>query len=691
MSTRGPGKSRNGRDSASEPDGRSGLARDSGAATAIVAAVVALALVLAGGGVLWWRHSSEQAKVERERRAQADAVDGLAQAWSTGHLGGVGWSGTAGQDVTTAYDALVGSLRSDPVTVHATGSRVDGARLVATYAVSWSLTKTQHWDYTTTATFDRAGERWAPRWSPALVHPKLTAGDALAVRRTTPTRGEILGRDGTPIVTDRPVVDIGVEPGRAKDLHALAGTLGQLLDVDAAALEQRARAAKPDAFVPVITLRREDYLPLRDRLRALDGIALRDDTQALAPSREFARALLGTVGPVTAEIVKASQGRYVAGDDAGRSGLQAQYDEQLAGSPGLVVQLVHPGDAGPAATRTTLWEQKASPGTPLRVTLDPKVQQAADDALAPVTENSALVAVDATTGDVLAVANGPEGGGYDRALLGRYAPGSTFKVATTLALLEKGFDPATPVACPEYATVQGKTFHNYAHEHFGPVPFHVDFAKSCNTAFISLAPRLGADDLTRAAASLGVGADWSLGTKAFSGSVPPTEGPVDAAAASFGQGRLAVSPLAMAVMAASVAEGRTVTPRLVLDGAGSASSASPSAMASPASSASPSTTASPASSAPSAAPLPADAVATLRSLMREVVTSGTATNLQGLPGGPVSAKTGTAEFGDANPPETHVWLVGYQDGIAFAAFVEKGDSGSGTAGPIVQRFLRALH
>ncbi len=78
--------------------------------------------------------------------------------------------------------------------------------------------------------------------------------------------------------------------------------------------------------------------------------------------------------------------------------------------------------------------------------------------------------------------------------------------------------------------------------------------------------------------------------------------------------------------------------------------------------------------------------------MREVVTSGTAAGqFSGVPGGPVYAKTGTAEFGSATPPLTHGWLVGWQGDVAFAAFVDTGRSGAVAAGPVVRGFLTALH
>jgi cell division protein FtsI/penicillin-binding protein 2 len=222
--------------------------------------------------------------------------------------------------------------------------------------------------------------------------------------------------------------------------------------------------------------------------------------------------------------------------------------------------------------------------------------------------------------------------------------------------------------------VGGRSFRNYEHESGGSVPFSVDFAKSCNTAFVGLSPRLKANDLHTAALQLGVGGAWAAGLGAgpqtFTGSIPATTSPVDQAAASFGQGRNLVSPLSMAVMAASVARGSFLAPKLVTSPAPAASSG----------------TAGSAAAAPSAKD-----IATLHSLMRQVVTSGTAAGqFSGVPGGVIYAKTGTAEFGTANPPLTHGWLIGWQGNVAFAAFVDTGKSGALAAGPVVRSFLTAL-
>ena len=85
--------------------------------------------------------------------------------------------------------------------------------------------------------------------------------------------------------------------------------------------------------------------------------------------------------------------------------------------------------------------------------------------------------------------------------------------------------------------MEGREFNNSNNFELGNVPFRVDFAKSCNTAFASLAPKLGGDGLQKAAASVGIGVPWSLGVEAFTGTVPANASAVESAAAAFGQGR----------------------------------------------------------------------------------------------------------------------------------------------------------
>ena len=82
--------------------------------------------------------------------------------------------------------------------------------------------------------------------------------------------------------------------------------------------------------------------------------------------------------------------------------------------------------------------------------------------------------------------------------------------------------------------------------------------------------------------------------------------------------------------------------------------------------------------------------ATLRSLMRGVVEQGSGAFLADVPGEPVLAKSGTAEFGDANALKEHAWMIAIQGDLAVAVFVEEGEGGATTAGPLLEEFLRAV-
>jgi cell division protein FtsI/penicillin-binding protein 2 len=214
--------------------------------------------------------------------------------------------------------------------------------------------------------------------------------------------------------------------------------------------------------------------------------------------------------------------------------------------------------------------------------------------------------------------------------------------------------------------VDGKTFTNYddyPSGALGDIPLRAALANSCNTAFISQAGRLQGTDLFDAGVSLGIGIDHDLGFPAYFGSVQPSTSKTEAAAQLIGQGTILASPMVMAAVIGSAQSGRLVVPRLV-EGVDV--------------------------SAPEGAkPLePAEAQA-LRSMLRSVVTDGSGRGLADVPGPPVIAKTGTAEFGSGNDLQTHAWMIAAQGDLAVAVFVEVGASGSGTAGPVLEAFLRA--
>src|SRR5206468_8402992 len=210
--------------------------------------------------------------------------------------------------------------------------------------------------------------------------------------------------------------------------------------------------ASPTAFVPVITLRRAAYEAVKPRIYSLPGTVFTTSTQLLPPSTGFARALLGTVGEATADIVKAGNGAYAAGDVVGLSGLQAAMNKRLSGTATTsVVERMPDGQL-----LDTIKTFPGTAGVPVKTTIDVATQTAAEKALAHEAKPAALVAVDTRTGAILASANTPDATSFDRAIVGHYPPGSTFKLVTTYALLGSRVTPSQLIACPPQAPVGGK-------------------------------------------------------------------------------------------------------------------------------------------------------------------------------------------------------------------------------------------
>lgn len=608
--------------------------------------------------------------------APDDTIKAFLTGWKSGDLHSVGFVTASGAkiaaaDVVKQIQSVSGGLAKQPLAVTRAGDpQTKGDNSSSPIKLDWTLPGGVHWAYPSTVRLTKQkSDGWKVIWEPAIVQPQLTTGDKLAVRRVAAQRGSIQDGKGEAIVTPRDIVAVGVEPRKITNLAQLQKSLTAAfkkidVDMDLSGLKDRVGNAKPDAFVQLITLRQADWDKISGDVESLPGVATTKSKKPLAPTRVFARALLGTADEATAEDLQ-NNNQLAQGDVVGHGGLQGKYDTALRGTPGVSVVIAQqaPNDN---VKDTPLFTTPPVDGKPIKTTLDVTTQNAADAALAPEKQPSSLVAIRISDGAVLAVANGPDGGTVNTALTGQVPPGSTFKTITAYGVLaNKIAQPGTTVPCPKNATVSGHQFKNSDDEAFGDVPMHVDYAKSCNTAFIALGGKLGADKFHQAATDLGLGSQWDMGVSAFSGQVSPADTPTELAAAAFGQGKTVVSPVAMASVAAAVARGQFKQPSLVLDPK-------------------------PAKPAPDGPQLDATAVGQLRQMMREVVTGGTGTALRNVPGKPVYGKTGTAEF-DANSKDTHSWFIGYQGDIAFAAMIQKGGAGADAAVPAINRFLTALN
>lgn len=581
-------------------------------------------------------------------------------AWSNGH-------GLAAGRLTNATPATVSPAISDyfagldpsRLELRPTGTSQNGNHALARYAASVRLRGlAAEWHYRGALRLVKTGGHWRVVWQPADLHPALRAGQRLLTLRTLPPRAALQDRTGAPLQRLTPVVTVGVVPALLKPRAQNIATLARALKLNGATLTNTVAQAPPKDFLPVITLRRTAYERVRATIHPLKGVHFQTGELPLGPTPGFGRAILGQVGPATATAIRSAGSLALPSDDIGLSGLQLAFQRRLAGTPGGRVELVDSS----GRELQTLFSVGGRNGAPVRTTLSLRLQNAAEAALPQTNRHAALIAVQPSTGQILAVASRPALSSYDVALDAGYPPGSTFKVVTTSALLARGFDPHSHITCPPSITVQGKRFTNYAGESAPGASFVQDFAQSCNDAFISLAPRLRPNDIAGAAKRFGFGSHWALPLASYSGQAPAPNSPVEQAADMIGQGRIVASPLNMALVAAAVASGTWRPPSLLLQPRQSQRTAP--------------------------TRLDARVVSELRTLMRAVVTSGTGTAAN-LPGPPVFGKTGTAEFGSGSPPPTDAWFIGFRGDLAFAVVVQGGGVGGTVAAPIAAKFLKA--
>lgn len=337
--------------------------------------------------------------------------------------------------------------------------------------------------------------------------------------------------------------------------------------------------------------------------------------------------------------------------------LRRKYGDKAGGKAGVELVISPPNGAD-----TTLLTLSAGEPGELRTTLDADVQAAAEKAVKRHSEAS-VVAIKPSTGEIRAVADNRKDG-FNAALGGQQAPGSTMKIVTAALLLDKGLVAADrKVECPKNAMYQGRTFHNLDHFDIPDGTFTQSFARSCNTAFIKLIddvhddaalPKLARD-------AFGIGLDWNTGVQTFDGSVPEGSGG-EAAAQYIGQGTVQMNALTVASITATAKNGGFEQPVIVprsLDGRELATADRR---------------------------LPGPVWRQLRDMMRATAQWGSgARAMAGVPGDK-GAKTGSAEVdGQAT---SNSWFAGFAGDLAAAAVVQSGGHGGDAAGPLVASVLK---
>lgn len=619
---------------------------------AVIVGVVLLVLGALGGAAWYFLLYDDGRDV-----AATAAADAFATAWSTQDWTALSTATTA-PDAGTAHAAVVEQVGAEAVGVVIESldlTQIDDGFAPATFVVQYALGALGTWQYSGAFDVIEIDEEWRVDWSPSVLHPDLQEGWSFRRTRFWPPRAPILGPDGSDLAGVGQVVIVGIEPRRVTDPSVVVDAIERLTPAsgeDASAILDRSDL-RDDWFYPVVEMARLEYDAVREELRPVPGLVFQEATTRAGASAAT-EELVGRVDEITAEQLRELGSPYEVGDTVGRTGLEASLERRLAGSPGGAIELVD--DAG--QTVQTVHRAEPVMPEPVELTLDARIQDAAAAAFEGVEQPGGMAVLDASSGAVRAALSRPADG-FPRALSGRYAPGSTFKIVTAAALLVAGTSPADPVDCPEQINAGGRLFTNAGDAALGTIPFAEAFAESCNTAFIGAAAELPEGVLAETAALFGFGTgeegSYDVAGRSVPAEFPEPADAAEAAAAAIGQARLLASPLQMASVAATATTGTWYRPYLLVEDVSTGVEV-----------------------------LTAQVVDDLTEMMRAVVADGTGTAVQ-TPG--AIGKTGTAQR-DGGAEDA--WFVGAYDGLAFAVVVEGGGGGGAVAAPIAERFLQAL-
>jgi penicillin-binding protein 2 len=436
----------------------------------------------------------------------------------------------------------------------------------------------------------------------------LAESNRVHMRLIPPRRGWIVDRYGNPIAINRGDVRIDIIPDLLPDppeeQARILAELARILELPAEEVERiRAGIAASSGYQPVPVAEHvppDKYYAVSVRQPELPGVA---------PLRAFARHypegaavghLVGYVGiPNRAEYDAEERNPLLItpGFKVGKEGLEKVMEQRLRGRPGAARVEV-------TARGRLIRELQTLPdvrGAPLKTTIDAGLQSYAARRLGE--ESASCVVLDCNNGDILAMASMPA---YDpnnfsdgisqsewqmmaqdqrqplrnKALNSLYPPGSTIKPMVAMALLEAGIDPEEHVNCPGGFQL-GNRFFRCLGRH-GSMTMHTAIARSCNTYFYAMSRRIGYDRIAPIARQLGLGERFDLPVVSQSfGTVPdsawkrrrhaqsprlierPDWTESDTLNAAIGQGFLILNPLQLGVMAASIASGKKIRPRLV--------------------------------------------------------------------------------------------------------------------------------
>jgi penicillin-binding protein 2 len=414
-------------------------------------------------------------------------------------------------------------------------------------------------------------------------------------------RGILFDRHGRVLVENRPSFTISIVRLHTTNLDRTVRTLAAVTGVEQGRIREivdRHRyepSYRPIVVVEDATLAQVAAVSARRLDFELPDVVVQQVPARHYPTGELGAHLFGYVGEVTDAQVAADE-HLKSGDIVGQAGLEKAHNIALMGKDGARTVIVN----SVGREMGELDKVPPSEGRRIKLTIDYDVQKAAEDGFNGLGYNGAAVALDPATGEILAFTSRPAydpnafAAGIDRAtwaslntdalrplqnraIQGRYSPGSTFKMAVALAGLEEHvITPDFKVHCGGGASFYGHYFKCWRKGGHGTVDLRHAIEQSCDVFFYTVGNMLGVDRIHKWATLLGLGVKSNIDLpNEVTGLVPSTEWKRTRTAekkwyagetisVAIGQGQVSVTPVSMAVYMATLGNGGVrVTPHLV--------------------------------------------------------------------------------------------------------------------------------
>ncbi|MEO9574842.1 MAG: penicillin-binding protein 2 [Lentilitoribacter sp.] len=428
----------------------------------------------------------------------------------------------------------------------------------------------------------------------------LAEENRINMRIIPPSRGEVFDRNGVPLARNAPSYRIVVVREDAGDVAEVLERLGKVVELDPEEVDRAMAEMKRSApFLPITVADEvtwEDLSRVSVNAPALPGITPEVGLSRVYPFGSDYAHVLGYVGPVSdydlERLDDPDQLLRIPRFQIGKVGVEAKAEDLLRGKGGA--KRVEVNATG--RVMRELDRREGTAGSDLQLTIDSKLQSYVQARLNG--ESASTVVMDCTNGDLLAISSAPT---YDpnlfvrgistrdytsltenkyrplasKTVQGIYPPGSTFKMITAMAALEEGMiGPDDTVYCPGHLEVSGRRFHCWKRAGHGSVNLQNSLKQSCDVYYYDLAVKVGIEKISAMANRFGLGIRHDVPMSAVAAGLTPTKDwklrthgddwrVGDTVNASIGQGYMLASPLQLAVMAARLASGNEVKPRLI--------------------------------------------------------------------------------------------------------------------------------